>query len=154
MSSLNLNGNPMSPSHKANVGVSRSPPHVRSVPNADPDVPLTPSHIPKLAPLVALHAEPPSPRRSPQKTLKPMPRFLSKDSNEYVAWEESINADMTSFKENLKTMDGTRTENQILKSENKILRAENDCLKDENHNLSDDSKRLKESTTLYKIRSK
>ena len=91
-----------------------------STPKVDVEVPVTPSHIPKLVPRVALPAETPSPSKTPKKTprtLPALPLFLNRTSNEVIAWDrddclEEFDNMCSQWKEQ---MDGATTESKSLK---------------------------------------
>lgn len=89
----------------------------QSTPKVDMEVPVTPSHIPKLVPQVPLRAETPSPSKPPKKTPKALPLFLNRASNEVIAWDtdsrlEEVENMCSQFKEK---MDGATTESKSLK---------------------------------------
>ena len=96
-------------------------------PIADSGVPKTPSHIPKLAPRNALPTESPSPTKSSRKTPKPLPMFLTRDSNTVTAFD----------------------------TEGRLKEVENMCsqFKEKMDGATMESKSLKEMMALYKVRS-
>ena len=102
----------------------------QSTPKVDVDVPVTPSHIPKRIPQVALPAEDPSPTKPPKKTPRTapaLPQYLNRTSNEVIAWDYD-----SRFKE-----------------------VENMCsqLTEKMDGATTETKGLKESIGMYKIRS-
>lgn len=104
---------------------------VQSTPEVDVEVPATPSHIPKPIPHVVLPAEALSPSKSPKKTprtLPPLPLFLNRTSNEVIAWD----------------------------TDSRLEEVENMCLqfKEKMDGATMESKNLKETTGMYKIRSR
>lgn len=104
-----------------------------SVPMADVPVtvPQTPSHIPKLVPIVTLQLETPSlakgPRRSPKKPGR-LPMFLNRETNIRVAWDTDTRLE--------------ELENQHAQFKEEIGRA------------TSQSTSLQETIQVYKLRSK
>ena len=90
---------------------------IYSTPKVESDFPTTPSHIPKLVPQVVLPAETPSPSKSPKKTLRTLPLYLNRTSNEVIAWDydsrfKEVENTLSQFKEK---MDSATTESKSLK---------------------------------------
>ena len=90
-------------------------PHTR--PASKAGAPPTPTLIPRLAPRAALPVEPPSPSKTPKKTPRPLPQFLTRSSNEVIAWDtdsrlEEVENMCSQFKEK---MDGATTESKSLR---------------------------------------
>ena len=98
----------------------------RSTPIVEPEVPLTPSHIPKLVPRPARSIQS-SPSKSPQKKPPTLPQFLTKETNVPIAWDTDQRLEEVEYMQ------------KQLKEEIKGATAE--------------SNGLKEMTTVYKARS-
>ena len=114
---LDLNEEPPQPTPI--VEADKRPPSSMAhfAPKADPEVPKTPSHIPKLVPRAAFPAEPQSSSKSPQKTPKGQAVFLTRDSNVTAVWDtdsrlEEVENMCSQFKEK---MDGATSESKSLK---------------------------------------
>lgn len=92
-------------------------PAPKTAPGAKPELPVTPSQIPRLAQPPTQQLEAPSPSRSPKKKAQAM-QFLTRDSNTLAAWdsdsrlEEIIENHMAVFKESLS---GATSESNSLK---------------------------------------
>ena len=81
------------------------------------DNPSTPSHIPKRVPGVRNASEAPGPSKSPQKNPKPLPLFVSRYSNNTIAWDtegrlEDMERMCSQFKEKI---DGATSESNGLR---------------------------------------
>ena len=88
-----------------------------TLPASRAGAPPTPTLIPRLAPRAVLPVEPQSPSKSPKKTPKPLPQFLTRSSNEVIAWDtdsrlEEVENMCSEFKEK---MDGATTESKSLR---------------------------------------
>ena len=97
------------------MGARPASPHTQLASKAG--APPTPTLIPRLAPRAVMPVEPQSPSKSPQKTPKPLPQFLTRSSNEVLAWDtdsrlEEVENMCSQFREQ---MDGANTESRSLK---------------------------------------
>ena len=77
----------------------------------------TPSQIPKLVQNMTLHVEPPSPSKSSKKTPKPLPLYLTRESNTQIAFDtdtrlEEVESMCSALKE---SFDGATSESDGLK---------------------------------------
>ena len=90
-------------------------PHTQAASKAG--APPTPTFIPRLAHRAVLPVEPQSPSKPPKKTPKPLPQFLTRSSNQVIAWDtdsrlEEVENMCTQFREK---MDGATTESKSLR---------------------------------------
>ena len=93
------------------------PASAHRTPASKAGAPPTPTLIPRLAPRAVLPVEPQSPSKTPKKTPKPLPQFLTRSSNEVIAWDtdsrlEEVENMCSEFREK---MDGATTESKSLR---------------------------------------
>ena len=114
-SGLSLHGEASQPAPTKDMAARSASPHTQPASNAG--APPTPTLIPRLAPRAVLPVEPQSPSKTPKKTPKPLPQFLTRSSNEVIAWDtdsrlEEVENMCSQFKEK---MDGATTESKSLR---------------------------------------
>ena len=100
---------------KADSGVRSTPPEPR--PSSNAGASPTPTHIPRLAPRAMLPVEPQSTTKSPNKNPNPQAQFLTRSSNDVIAWDtnsrlEEVESMCSQFREKI---DGAAVESKALR---------------------------------------